>query len=257
MLYDFFGKGLWFVKFVAHGKTSLLLGRSNGKPIGSRAFGALGQPLRAFVRRVEWVLKLKGITYNYIEENILNKSALLLRLNPVHQKVPVLVHGGRVVCESFLILEYIDETWKQSPLLPRDPYDRAMARFWASVAEGQLLKNAWIALISEGEEKERAIEFATEVLGHFEGVIEGKAFFGGEGIGYLDLAIGWISHSLPVYDEVGSMKILDPAKFPAMVAWTGRFVEHPAIKENLPPRDKLVVYFRNKRSQIMASKSHA
>jgi len=81
MLYDFVGKGLWFVKFVAHGKTSLLLGRSNGKSTGSRAFGALGQPLRAFVRRV---VKLKGITYNCIEENILNKSALLLRLNPVH-----------------------------------------------------------------------------------------------------------------------------------------------------------------------------
>ncbi|KAF8014379.1 hypothetical protein BT93_H0271 [Corymbia citriodora subsp. variegata] len=216
----------------------------------------LGLWVSPFVRRVEWALKLKGIAYDYIEEDILNKSPLLLRLNPVHQKVPVLVHGGRVVSESLLILEYIDETWKQSPLLPRDPYDRAMARFWASVAEGKVLENAWIALNSEGEEKERAVQLATEALGHIEGVIKGKAFFGGEGIGYLDLAIGWVSHWLPVWDEVGSMKIFDPAKFPTTVAWAGRFVEHPVIKEKLPPRDKMVVYFRDKRSRIMASKSH-
>ncbi|KAI6694121.1 hypothetical protein NL676_021831 [Syzygium grande] len=188
----------------------------------------LGLWVSPFVRRVEWALKLKGIPYDYIEEDILNKSPLLLRLNPVHQTVPVLDHGGRVVSESFLILEYIDETWKHRPLLPRDPYERAMARFWASVAESKVLENAWIAMCSEeGEEKERAIELATEALGHIEGVIRGKAFFGGEAIGYLDLAVGWVSLWLPVWDEVGSMKIFDQAKYPATVAWTGRFIEHP------------------------------
>lgn len=214
----------------------------------------LGLWVSPFVRRVEWALKLKGIAYDYMEEDIPNnKSPLLLQLNPVYKKVPVLVHGGRAISESFVILEYLDETWKQSPLLPRDPYDRAMARFWASVAEGKLLDNAWAALCTVGEEKERAIELATEALSHIEGVIKGKAFFGGEEIGYLDFAIGWVSHWLPVWDEVGSMKILDPAKFPATVEWAGRFVEHPLIKENLPPRDKMAVYFRH----IMVSKRSA
>ena len=85
----------------------------------------------AFCTRVELAPKLKGIPYEYVEEDLTNKSELFLSLNPVHKKVPVLVHNGKSIAES--LIEYIEECWNTTPkLLPEDPYQRAKVHFWAN-----------------------------------------------------------------------------------------------------------------------------
>ncbi|KAJ8646357.1 hypothetical protein MRB53_008105 [Persea americana] len=205
----------------------------------------LGTLASGFAYRVEWALMHKGIKYEYIEEDLKNKSPLLLKCNPVHKKVPVLLHGEKSIAESLIILEYIDETWKENPLLPQEPLERAKARFWAKFAEDKCAAGIQTVFHSEGKEQEKAVEEFLEALKTLEEELKGKAFFGGESVGFLDLVVGWIPHWLPVFEEVCGFKLMDANTFPSLHAWGDRFLNVAFIKEKLPPSDKLLVRLTN------------
>ena len=52
-----------------------------------------------------------------------------LKLNP-NAVVPTLLHDGRPVIESSVILYYLEEAFPEKPLMPRDPHDRATVRLF-------------------------------------------------------------------------------------------------------------------------------
>lgn len=78
----------------------------------------------------------KRVGYEYKEQDLMNKSELLLKSNPVYKQIPVLLHGSKPICQSLIIVEHIDEVWSdKAPLLPTEPFARANARFWADFTD--------------------------------------------------------------------------------------------------------------------------
>ena len=83
-------------------------------------------------RRVRAVLLEKGLgwTTRLVDlTRMEQKRPEYLALNP-NGVVPTLVHDDRVVYESNVITEYLDDVFPDPPLYPSDPWARAQAKMW-------------------------------------------------------------------------------------------------------------------------------
>ncbi|MEI9964873.1 MAG: glutathione S-transferase family protein [Caulobacteraceae bacterium] len=84
-------------------------------------------------------LSEKGVEFTSRQLNLDGKrweqySDWFLKINPDGQ-VPVLVHDGKVIVESTVINEYIEDVFPQNPLRPADPYWRAQMRIWTKYVD--------------------------------------------------------------------------------------------------------------------------
>ncbi|KAF7092848.1 hypothetical protein CFC21_095300 [Triticum aestivum] len=199
-------------------------------------------------------LAIKGLPYDYLPEDPGCKSDLLLASNPVHKTLPVLIHGGRPVCESLIIVEYLDDTFpgNGASILPTDPHRRAVARFWADYIDNKMFPSC-IGILNMAKQQERAdtVEETLAAFGLLEAAlaecskeVEAEApFIGGVSLGLLDIAIGCY---LPWFEAIGRLAgtppFLDAARTPKLVAWAGRFRAAEAVVALLTPVDKVEEY---------------
>ncbi len=82
-----------------------------------------------YAHRTRLVLMHKGVDFSLTEIDLSNKPDWFAEVSP-YGKVPSIRHEGRIVYESAIINEYIDEVFPQPALMPSDPHARAMARIW-------------------------------------------------------------------------------------------------------------------------------
>ncbi|KAG6488284.1 probable glutathione S-transferase GSTU6 isoform X1 [Zingiber officinale] len=208
----------------------------------------LGDPLSPFVIRVLIALRLKRVEYEFVEVQLTEpKSDILVKSNPVYKMVPVLLHRGKPICESAVIVQYIDEEWSDdggsSSILPADPFDRAIARFWTVYMDDKLTYLIR-ALIGE-KEAAKVTELAgqiRQVLGLLEQAFtecgKGKGFFGGDAVSYLDIALGSFLGWIMALEKGKSVKLLDAEELPPLAGWAERFLAEESVKGLVPDADE-------------------
>ncbi|XP_062201425.1 glutathione S-transferase U17-like [Phragmites australis] len=210
-----------------------------------RVIGLWSSP---FVIRVLIALKLKGVEYEFVEEVVGKKSELLLKSNPVHKKIPVLLHHGKPISESLVIVQYIDEVWSSDgpAILPADRYARAVERFWAQYIDG-VFPPAILTLkgTDDGDKDEAAgkLSAALQLLEEaFVKLSHGKHYFGGDSVGYLDIALGSYVGLVKAVEKIAGVSLLDEAKVPNLAVWADRLCAHPAVVDAIPDADKFVEF---------------
>ncbi|KAL2957003.1 hypothetical protein AAZX31_18G119400 [Glycine max] len=216
------------------------------KPSEVKLLGASPSP---FVLMARIALNNKSVEYEFIEERLESKSQLLLQSNPIYKKIPVLIHRDKTHSEFFIIVQYVDDVWSSaSPIVPSNPYDHAVACFWAAA----YIDEKWYPTMrsirgAKGkDDKKRFIEEVRQGLALLKDVFKssskGMAFYGGNQIGFLDIALGSFLGWLRVTEISNGVKLLDQSNTPELVKCDERFCAHGVVKDVMPEIWKVVEF---------------
>ena len=122
-------------------------------------------------KKVRLALFEKGVPF---ESRIVNlqkfeqHSPEYLAINP-NGVVPAIVHDGRPVIESSVIIDYLDDVFPAPALRPADPHDRATMRIWIKWSDEHAYKAVYVPTwdrLSRPVAKELSDEELAERLAH-------------------------------------------------------------------------------------------
>ncbi|EOY13714.1 Glutathione S-transferase TAU 21, putative [Theobroma cacao] len=124
-------------------------------------------------------------------------------MNPIHKKVPVLIHKERPICESLILLEYIDEIFAIG------------SKLWTSASD----------------EAKKAAKELVENLKTLEEELGEKPYFGGDTFSFVDFALIAFSSFFHSFETLGNFSM--EAECPRLVAWANRCMERESVSKSL------------------------
>jgi len=183
--------------------------------------------------RVKVVLAEKNLSWDGVRIRLANKEQKrpeFLQLNP-YGKIPVLVEDGKVLVESCIINEYLDEKYPDPPLMPKDPYLRGRGRILVDYALNYIHEPYWSLrgemMKPQAERNSAALEQTRarlrELLQYMETALDGREYFLGA-LSLTDIDI------LPRFLRMESYGALPGPGLPGLSAWLQRMKERPSVK---------------------------
>ena len=114
-----------------------------------------------YAQRTHMALLEKGLAFERREVDLSNKPDWFNEVSP-YSKVPVVKIGDDVVYESAIINEFIDETYPEPPMMPRDPVARAKARIWIDYCNNVWVEDSYELLFAKDPAKQAELRDKVE-----------------------------------------------------------------------------------------------
>ena len=196
----------------------------------------VGSFISPYVRKVLVCLQLKGLAYEVDPIVPFFGDDEFSRLSPL-RRIPVLIDGDVTICDSTIICEYLDERIPTPPVYPRDPADRAHARWLEEFADTRmgeviiwrLFNQRVIAPAVWGRPTDEAIVTKTlehdlpSVLDYLEAQLPAGGYLFGP-MGVADIAIGTFFRNAAF-----ARYTVDAGRWPRTAAFVTRVLDHPSF----------------------------
>jgi maleylacetoacetate isomerase/maleylpyruvate isomerase len=193
--------------------------------------------------RVRIGLALKGVAYDYAPLDLIagqQREPAYRAVNPQGLTPALDLGDGTVLAQSLAILEWLEETHPQPPILPAAPLDRAMVRRMAQIVACDIhpLNNTRVGrklVGGMGHSQDELLDWMRGWMREGFDALEplvaahGGGFAFGETPTIADCCLVPQVYSARRYD-------LDVAPWPALAAASARAEQHPAFQAGHPNR---------------------
>ncbi|RXG61600.1 Maleylacetoacetate isomerase [Armadillidium vulgare] len=146
-----------------------------------------------YVQRPRTILEAKKIKYESVNIHLFKaKPDWYTKINPLG-KVPAIQLNSKVLFESMVICDYLDETYPEPPLYPSNPWEKGWDKCLIEVFEVKVIQ-VLIKMFFDSPDS-KTVKEITETLNNGLDIFEkelakrGTKFFFGERPGMLDYAI--------------------------------------------------------------------
>ena len=201
----------------------------------------IGNYLSPYVRKILACLHLKGVAYSLDPIVPFYGNDEFARLSPL-RRIPVLQDDRVTLADSTVIAEYLDERYPTPPLYPRDLEQRARARWLEEYADTRiadvLIWRYFNQLVIRpyiwGETPDDVVvekvlnEDLPDIMDYLTTQVPAQGFLFGE-LQLADIAIAVHFRNA----EFAGLK-LDAQRWPVVVAYVQRVLDHPALADLRP-----------------------
>ncbi|CAM6107601.1 unnamed protein product [Calypogeia fissa] len=215
-------------------------------------FTTRGSP---FGHRVQIALREKKIPFKITLVDFANKPQALLEANPIHQKVPTIIHNGKSVAESLVILEYLEDAFPgQVPLMPKDAFKRSKARFWIDyISKAQSTWNASFRTKEGTPERKAANDKVLKILKTLDDCLTTVSpdgpFFAGTKFSLVDVVLAPLCNALPVFRELNNI-VVPFEELPRLHKWVEVTKVHPSVSSTLNPAEELLATWQRRQRSL-------
>jgi len=192
-----------------------------------------------FAERAMITLSVKEIPHEVVNINLREKPEWLAEKNP-NGAVPVVAQNGKIVYDSLLVAEYLDDSYPQHPILPKDPYERAQQKLL--VDKLSKLGNAVTAVYRGLREDPKTVEAITDAVKLFENTLHDD-YFGGKSPSWADYMVWPMVERIHGFNDLVGNKV-PIGNFPKFVAYMERMKSRPEIKRILKSDKAHIAFLR-------------
>ena len=170
-------------------------------------------------------------------------------------KVPLLKTDGKVLFESAVINEYIDET-TADPLMPADALTRAHNRAWIEFGSNLQVAQYMLTVAKTEPDMRQALEKYRQQISILEGELNSRAvkgpFFNGAEFSLVDTSYAPVFTRHLILSE--AQQLVASGEFPEWDAWVRHLVAIPAVQQSVISnfREEFVRLFSSRDSYLFS-----